>query len=34
MAVFDALTVAGIAAVIGAAAFVVLTCLRKGCSRG
>jgi hypothetical protein len=33
MAVFDTLTVVGIAAVIAATAFVILTCLREGCSR-
>lgn len=30
----DALTIAGIAAVIGSMAFLVRTCLREGCSRG
>lgn len=30
---FDALTIAGIGAAIAPIAFIVTTCLRKGCSR-
>lgn len=34
MLTFDALTVAGIAAAVVAALFIIKTCIDEGCSRG